>query len=159
MLQLSSSENYTYLISCSHYADVPCKRTRLGLEYNGATSVTISGTRCVSWSSLSPVLFRQVWQAYDSRTAMAAGSFCRNPDGDVRGPWCYINAAAEATEYCSVPQCSMFGLNKYNIIIIKQFRMHQSNKKCGYVACPQSAENISLRVAMASVCKLNWCTM
>ncbi|ELT95916.1 hypothetical protein CAPTEDRAFT_92113 [Capitella teleta] len=33
------------------------------------------------------------------------GNKCRNPDGDVRGPWCFVNAMSGHMAYCDVPSC------------------------------------------------------
>ena len=31
--------------------------------------------------------------------------YCRNPDGDVNGPWCYTMNPRKLFDYCDVPQC------------------------------------------------------
>lgn len=31
--------------------------------------------------------------------------YCRNPDGDVNGPWCYTMNPQKLFDYCDVPQC------------------------------------------------------
>ena len=31
---------------------------------------------------------------------------CRNPDGDVNGPWCYINEIERKWGYCHIPLCN-----------------------------------------------------
>lgn len=31
--------------------------------------------------------------------------YCRNPDGDVNGPWCYTTDSRKAWEYCDIPKC------------------------------------------------------
>lgn len=33
-------------------------------------------------------------------------NFCRNPDGDNGGPWCYTTDANTRWEHCSVPSCT-----------------------------------------------------
>uniref|UniRef100_A0A669P847 Kringle domain-containing protein n=1 Tax=Phasianus colchicus TaxID=9054 RepID=A0A669P847_PHACC len=32
-------------------------------------------------------------------------NYCRNPDGDVRGPWCYTTDPATRFDYCNIPEC------------------------------------------------------
>lgn len=36
------------------------------------------------------------------------GSFCRNPDRDTHGPWCYTNSTAIPWDYCSVKPCESY---------------------------------------------------
>ena len=31
--------------------------------------------------------------------------YCRNPDGDVNGPWCYTTNPRKLFDYCDIPQC------------------------------------------------------
>lgn len=33
------------------------------------------------------------------------GNYCRNPDGDKHGPWCYTNNSAISWDYCSIKPC------------------------------------------------------
>ncbi|ELU15596.1 hypothetical protein CAPTEDRAFT_107982, partial [Capitella teleta] len=40
------------------------------------------------------------------------GNACRNPDGDERGPWCFVNAASGYMAYCDIPACRE-GRNKF----------------------------------------------
>lgn len=32
-------------------------------------------------------------------------NFCRNPDGDSNGPWCYTTDPNQRFEFCNIPQC------------------------------------------------------
>lgn len=34
--------------------------------------------------------------------------YCRNPDGDVNGPWCYTMNPRKLYDYCDVPLCGKF---------------------------------------------------
>ena len=80
-----------------------CKRTQLGTEYRGDKSTTQSGRKCAPWytrmSNLDP-------------TITNAKNYCRNPDGDIRGPWCYVDAnedkQGEAWESCGIEWCDNF---------------------------------------------------
>ncbi|CAB1313753.1 unnamed protein product, partial [Coregonus sp. 'balchen'] len=38
-------------------------------------------------------------------TVRLEGSFCRNPDRDTYGPWCYTNSTAIPWDYCSIKPC------------------------------------------------------
>lgn len=33
-------------------------------------------------------------------------NFCRNPDGDNGGPWCYTTNPITRWEHCNVPSCT-----------------------------------------------------
>lgn len=82
-----------------------CSRTKLAIEYRGMAAVSVSGQTCMAWSSLRPALLSYIWRSYDQAMAAAAGNYCRNPDGDIHGLWCYVDAASEVAEYCAVPRC------------------------------------------------------
>lgn len=38
-------------------------------------------------------------------TAGLEGNYCRNPDKDKHGPWCYTNNSAIPWDYCNVKPC------------------------------------------------------
>lgn len=38
-------------------------------------------------------------------------NYCRNPDGDSQGPWCYTTDVNKRWESCSIPSCSGMYLN------------------------------------------------
>ncbi|CBY37797.1 unnamed protein product [Oikopleura dioica] len=56
-----------------------CLEDPLGLSYNGTESVAKKRT-CVPWVRLSS----------RNRFRTLPSNFCRNPDRDARGPWCYV---------------------------------------------------------------------
>lgn len=35
------------------------------------------------------------------------GNFCRNPDQDKHGPWCYTNSSLIPWDYCAVKLCEL----------------------------------------------------
>lgn len=37
--------------------------------------------------------------------ASLEGNYCRNPDKDKHGPWCYTNNTAVPWDYCHVKPC------------------------------------------------------
>jgi len=32
-------------------------------------------------------------------------NYCRNPDDDGRGPWCFTDHVTDQMEYCDIPRC------------------------------------------------------
>ncbi|XP_026197033.1 plasminogen [Anabas testudineus] len=75
-----------------------------GETYRGPTSITTSGVTCQEWSSQSP-------HQHNSFTPQShpdkglEGNSCRNPDGDVNGPWCYTTDRNKKWEHCQIPDC------------------------------------------------------
>uniref|UniRef100_A0A8C9F745 Kringle domain-containing protein n=1 Tax=Pavo cristatus TaxID=9049 RepID=A0A8C9F745_PAVCR len=74
-----------------------------GVSYRGTASFTITGKKC-QWSSQTP----HKHDYFTPRTHPKSGlekNYCRNPDGDVNGPWCYTTDPRKAWEYCDIPKC------------------------------------------------------
>uniref|UniRef100_A0A8C8WMV2 Kringle domain-containing protein n=1 Tax=Panthera leo TaxID=9689 RepID=A0A8C8WMV2_PANLE len=72
-----------------------------GQSYRGTSSTTITGKKCQPWSSMAVIT--KVWEAL--HTPAFCFQYCRNPDGDVNGPWCYTMSPRKLFDYCDVPQC------------------------------------------------------
>ncbi|KAI4800600.1 hypothetical protein KUCAC02_009594, partial [Chaenocephalus aceratus] len=85
-------------------AQKDCK-TGNGNTYRGVTSITVLGVTCQAWSAQSP-------QQHNSFTPQThptkglEGNSCRNPDGDVNGPWCYTTDRNKKWDYCQIPDCA-----------------------------------------------------
>nr|XP_014344832.1 PREDICTED: plasminogen-like isoform X1 [Latimeria chalumnae] len=75
-----------------------------GEDYRGKMSKTLSGRTCQEWSSKTPH-----YQALSTLSLYTnAGldeNFCRNPDGDIKGPWCFTMDPDMQWEHCGVPKC------------------------------------------------------
>ena len=63
----------------------------LGASYSGSMSRTTSGRACQAWSG---------------RNGEGEHSFCRNPNENVLGVWCYTTDPNMELELCPVPLCS-----------------------------------------------------
>ena len=70
----------------------------LGTSYSGSMNHTSSGRTCQVWSAQEP--------HEPTYTEVGEHNFCRNPDGDPKGVWCYTTDPDKRWEYCSVPICS-----------------------------------------------------
>ena len=74
----------------------------------GTVNTTVSGKTCQAWTSNSP---HQLGPAaltdanYPDGSRAAAQNYCRNPDSEPEGPWCYTTDPNMRWEYCDVPLC------------------------------------------------------
>ncbi|CAG0903692.1 unnamed protein product [Darwinula stevensoni] len=85
-----------------------CKLTGTGGEYVGRRNTSISGSPCQHWLSQSPEPHEAIRNTLSAFSDEVDGShnFCRNPDGSVHGPWCFIESKdGSMWEYCDVPYC------------------------------------------------------
>ncbi|XP_075059363.1 plasminogen-like [Mixophyes fleayi] len=77
-----------------------------GQDYRGTRSVTNKGYTCQAWSSQTP----QAHTSFTPETHKDSGldrNYCRNPDGDINGPWCYVSTPGPVSwDYCDIPQCA-----------------------------------------------------
>ncbi|XP_011474510.1 hepatocyte growth factor [Oryzias latipes] len=71
----------------------------LGENYRGQQSRTRSNLPCGPW--------REHSNSGERGMLMVGleGNYCRNPDGDKHGPWCYTNNSAISWDYCSIKPC------------------------------------------------------
>ncbi|XP_064174550.1 hepatocyte growth factor-like isoform X1 [Anguilla rostrata] len=78
--------------------------TGAGQNYKGTRSVTKSGVRCQAWASTMPHEHKYL-HVRDRKTDLAE-NYCRNPDNETTGPWCFTVDPDQRHETCAVPQCS-----------------------------------------------------
>lgn len=76
-----------------------CKMTTLGMEYFGNVDHTLSGKDCQSWVSQFPHKHKF------NNTLKNSRNYCRNPDREPQGPWCYTTDEEKRWEYCRIPLC------------------------------------------------------
>ena len=93
-----------------------CKSTKSGLEYRGTMSKTKNGYTCQAWSSQTPNKHSRTPQRYPS--AGLVSNFCRNPDDDTGGPWCYTTSANKRWEYCGVQMCGKHSISNLPVTLI-----------------------------------------
>ncbi|XP_041493584.1 prothrombin [Microtus oregoni] len=74
-----------------------------GRLYQGNLAVTTLGSPCLAWAS-SPAKGLSKFQDFDPEVKLVE-NFCRNPDGDEEGVWCYVAGQPGDFEYCSLNYC------------------------------------------------------
>ncbi|XP_061480281.1 plasminogen isoform X2 [Rhineura floridana] len=79
-------------------------RTGNGKDYRGKIA-TAAGRTCQEWRLQTPHKHEFFTPQTHPRSGLER-NYCRNPDGDINGPWCYTTDQDKAWEYCDVPQCS-----------------------------------------------------
>jgi hypothetical protein len=82
---------------------VECKKTKTGEEYVGYKNTTVSGRTCQAWASKSSI--NTTNYVFPEGSPEAAESYCRNPDHDAGGPWCYTTDPEKQWEYCDIKFC------------------------------------------------------
>ena len=69
--------------------------------YDGKISTTKSGFTCQNWNENYPHK-----PQYPGNKELWNHNYCRNPDNDVNGAWCYTLDPLVAWEYCDIPVCT-----------------------------------------------------
>ncbi|CAO2579859.1 F2 [Lemmus lemmus] len=77
--------------------------TERGRLYQGNLAVTTLGSPCLAWASSSAKALSK-YQDFDPEVKLVE-NFCRNPDGDEEGVWCYVAGQPGDFEYCSLNYC------------------------------------------------------
>ncbi|XP_062953943.1 plasminogen [Cynocephalus volans] len=76
-----------------------------GKSYRGKKATTVAGTPCQEWAAQEPHKHNIFTPETNPRAGLEK-NYCRNPDGDVNGPWCYTTNPRKLFDYCDVPQCA-----------------------------------------------------
>lgn len=76
----------------------------------------MSGQTCYPWSDMDSIVANRLWKSHNLTVEDEAlgklNNYCRNPDDDQRGPWCFTNKDTEKMEYCSIPLCGTLERNE-----------------------------------------------
>ncbi|XP_056444820.1 prothrombin [Gadus chalcogrammus] len=79
-----------------------------GLNYEGDVNITVFGKECQSWKSSFPHPIIREFNSSDP-TSNLKENYCRNPDDQVSGPWCFTRDPTVPREPCQVPICGEAG--------------------------------------------------
>ncbi|VDI19506.1 plasminogen, partial [Mytilus galloprovincialis] len=95
---------YCTVPHCDSYDNSPkpeqnCRMDQQGKNYTGTISKTRFGNTCQPWSSLTPYTHRFSVKMEDHE------NYCRNPDNEEYGPWCYTTNPDVRWEFCDIPYC------------------------------------------------------
>uniref|UniRef100_A0AAY4CNN3 Prothrombin n=1 Tax=Denticeps clupeoides TaxID=299321 RepID=A0AAY4CNN3_9TELE len=74
-----------------------------GVDYAGDLSVTVKGLKCLQWSS--PKALKHSGGKSFLKEVTLVQNHCRNPDGDMEGPWCYVDRPNVTMDYCDLELC------------------------------------------------------
>ncbi|XP_065407544.1 hepatocyte growth factor-like protein isoform X10 [Chrysemys picta bellii] len=75
-----------------------------GELYRGKISKTRKGITCQKWSAVSPHT-PQISPAMFPAMRLEE-KYCRNPDNDSHGPWCYTMDPSTQFDYCAIKSCA-----------------------------------------------------
>ncbi|XP_062292830.1 plasminogen [Scomber scombrus] len=75
-----------------------------GVTYRGPTTITTLGVTCQAWTSQTPHRHNSFTPRSHPDKGLEANN-CRNPDGDVNGPWCYTTDPNKKWDYCQIQDC------------------------------------------------------
>ncbi|KAF6213443.1 hypothetical protein GE061_011162 [Apolygus lucorum] len=85
-----------------------CRLAGTGDDFMGTINVTRSNKTCQSWTSDSPHNVPHHCrrnEGFPERSAKKAHNYCRNPNREIGGPWCYTTDRDLEKDLCEIPDC------------------------------------------------------
>ena len=83
-----------------------CRSPGLGKDYKGTVQKTVSGRNCQRWDKQTPHKHsNNKASRFPDSSLKNTNNYCRNPDNEPNGPWCYTMDKKKRWEYCSIPIC------------------------------------------------------
>ncbi len=78
----------------------------LQADYRGDDiSTTVGGYTCQKWTEQSPHSHSRTPANYPDK-GLGNHNYCRNPDNEPAGAWCYTTDSGKRWDYCDVPSCT-----------------------------------------------------
>ena len=78
------------------------------MAYIGQKVTTDDGSSCIDWTSVASQKSFIVDSNFPDKSVSEAKNYCRNPDLDSNGIWCYTSTSL-TYKYCnSIPDCSAY---------------------------------------------------
>uniref|UniRef100_A0A8C4ZMX5 Macrophage stimulating 1 n=1 Tax=Gadus morhua TaxID=8049 RepID=A0A8C4ZMX5_GADMO len=74
-----------------------------GKNYKGMVRKTRKGITCQNWNVNTPHQTKINPSTHPDGNLTE--NYCRNPDGDRHGPWCYTTDSKTEFDYCAIKQC------------------------------------------------------
>ncbi|KAG5284994.1 hypothetical protein AALO_G00032830 [Alosa alosa] len=74
-----------------------------GRDYNGTLSVTMKGFACLPWAT--PKAKKKAAGLEFLPNVVLEANYCRNPDNDAEGPWCFVDHPNVTMDYCDLQLC------------------------------------------------------
>ncbi|XP_063687199.1 plasminogen-like [Bolinopsis microptera] len=97
----------TVILSCYVNSIDVCWSGWNGLQkdYRGSIKETISGETCMKWTDQNPHAHSRTEENYPN-SGLGDHNYCRNPDNEPNGAWCYTTNPLQRWDYCPVPSCT-----------------------------------------------------
>ncbi|XP_072033371.1 plasminogen-like [Amphiura filiformis] len=81
-----------------------CYDNELGDDYRGFKSESSDGIMCQKWTLQIPNPHPFIPKSY-GKAGIGDHNFCRNPDLDPGGPWCFHDRGTKIWSYCELKRC------------------------------------------------------
>ena len=90
-----------------YYYSPDCKSSTTGREYSGVLSTTKADLTCQRWDAQTPHAHTMTDpNRFPDNDLASASNYCRNPNNDPEGPWCYTTDEFVEKDYCDIDACT-----------------------------------------------------